>query len=134
MLNVNGKLGIVEVRQMFNGRLVGSLKMREEVCKTVLKLPFELISKVTANIWFISSPDDAWAFTFRGSDIKDQHLIVISEELLKQDEKQIVYTILHEIGHALLGHRNSMDFEQTESEIKYQEEEADLFAKKYLKD
>lgn len=116
---------------MFDGRLMGNLKMREAVCKTVLKLPFELINRVTSSVWFISSPEDAWAFTLRGSDVKNQHLVVISDELLEQDDKQIEYTILHEIGHVVLEHRNSIGFVQTESEISRQEFEADIFAKKY---
>lgn len=106
--------------------------MVKVVCETLLYLPNEIIKYVTRNVWFISSPEDAWAFTFRGSDIGKQHLIVISDELLKQNAYDMRYTILHEIGHVILGHKNSMGFEQTSSEIKLQEKEADRFAKKYL--
>jgi len=106
--------------------------MKEIVCKTVLLLPPELIINVCKNIWFISSPEDAWAFTFRGSEIKHRSLIFLSEELLQQPENQINYTILHEIGHVLHNHRNSIGYEQTKSEVKFQEKEADLFANRYL--
>ncbi len=124
---------IEEIRYRFNGRLMGNLFMRKMVCQSVLPLPSEIIEQVTKNVWFISSSDDAWAFTFRGSDIKDQHLIVLSDELLKQDEEQITFTILHEIGHVMLGHKNSMGSQQTQSEIRHQELEADQFAKQYIK-
>ncbi len=106
--------------------------MINSVCKAVLFLPVEIQKYVTRNIWFISSPDDAWAFTFRGSDIANRHLIVISDELLKQNEQQISYTILHEIGHVMLGHENSIGRVQTQTEIKRQEVAADAFAKKYF--
>jgi len=106
--------------------------MRKMVCETLLYLPSEIIKYVTGSVWFISSPEDAWAFTFRGSDIKNQHLIILSDELFNQKKNQIRYTILHEIGHVLLGHKNSIGFEQTQSEIKQQELEADQFANKYL--
>ena len=120
------------IRQAFGGRLIGNLSMRKWVCETVILLPSEIVEYVTKNIWFISSPEDAWAFTFRGSDVKNQHLIVLSDELFKQSEDDIRYTIIHEIGHVILNHKNSMGFMQTESEIKMQEREADNFARKYL--
>lgn len=52
------------------------------------------IEKVCKTVWFISSPEDAWAFTFRGTDVKKSHLIFISDRLLIQDENQIRDTIL----------------------------------------
>jgi Zn-dependent peptidase ImmA (M78 family) len=108
--------------------------MRKLVCKAILHLPPELIEQVTHRVWFISSQDDAWAFTFRGSDIRDAHLIFISDELLIADEAQITYTILHEIGHVVKAHRNSLGgYMQTESEIHQQEDEADLFAQEMLR-
>ena len=120
------------VRQAFSGRLVGSPIMKRIVCATVLLLPPEIIAYVTSKVWILSSPDDAWAMTFRGDEIKDRHLIFVSDELLNQQDEQIIYTILHEIGHVILRHRNSIGYEQTETEIKQQEIEADRFAKKYI--
>lgn len=122
-----------KVRRALDGRLVGNLYMREIVCRTLLALPDEIIKYVCARVWFMSSPEDAWAFTFRGSEIKNRSLIFISDELLRQEEDQIKYTILHEIGHVVLNHRNSIGFNQTETEIKQQEIDADRFANSYLK-
>jgi hypothetical protein len=126
------KWSITRVRRALGGKLIGSLFIREFICKTILLLPSETISFVCQKIWFISSPEDAWAFTFRGSELKDRSLIILSDELLRQDETQIRYTILHEIGHVVLKHRNSIGYEQTQTEINQQEDEADRFAKKYL--
>lgn len=123
---------IRQIKWAFSGRLVGSVVMKETVCQNVQSLPFEMIKYITTSIWFISSPEDAWAFAFRGSDIKDQYLIFLSDELFKQTQNQIRYTILHEIGHVILKHRNSMGYRQPETEIKQQETEADQFANKYL--
>ncbi len=124
---------IEKVRRAFSGRLMGNLYMRKIVCETLLSLPSEMIKTVSSNVWFISSPEDAWAFTFRGSDIQDQHLIILSDELFGQETSQIKFTILHEIGHVILGHKNSMGFEQTQTEIKIQEQEADRFVKRIVK-
>ena len=75
--------------------------------------------------------DDAWAFTFTGNDLKDKHLIFLSDELLNQHPGHIRYSIAHEIGHVILKHRNSTLVKQTKQEIKRQEEEADRFAKQF---
>jgi hypothetical protein len=125
------KWTVLSVRKRFEGRLVGSPYMKEMVCRACLLLPSEIIQEVTSRVWVISSPDDAWAMTFRGEELTNRHLIFLSEDLLRQDEAQIFYTILHEIGHVILEHRNSIGFEQTQTEITKQEEEADRFAKKY---
>lgn len=103
------------------------------VCGSLMVLPSETIKFVTNNIWFISEPDDAWALTFRGSDFQNQHLIFLSDELFEQRSDKVKHTILHELGHVLLGHKNSMGYRQTAAEIKKQESQADRFAKKYLK-
>lgn len=123
---------IKEVRIAFGGKLLGNVFMKTVVCETVLLLPSEIIDYVTRNVWFFSTSDEAWAYTFDGNDAKDKHFIFLSHELLSQDKTQIEYTTLHEIGHVILKHSNSIGRRQTQSEIKIQEREADLFAKKYL--
>ncbi len=108
------KWTVADVRAALGGKLIGKLFMREMVCKTLLLLPQNTLENVCATVWFISSPEDAWAFSFRGTEIKDRSLIILSDDLFLQDEKQIRYTILHEIGHIVLNHRNSIGYEQTE--------------------
>ncbi len=132
LLFADMKWTLASVRTALGGKLIGSVYMREMVCKTILFLPPNYVEQVCTTVWFISSPEDAWAFTFRGEDIKNRHLVFLSEELFRQDISQINYTILHEIGHVVLNHRNSIGVEQTQSEIDYQEEAADMFAKKFL--
>lgn len=125
---------IESIRKALGGKLIGHLYMREMVCKALLYLPDEMIEQVCLSVWFISSQDDSWAFTFRGSDIREAHLIFLSDVLLSQNEEQITYTILHEVGHVMLEHRNSIGgYSQTETEIRQQEVEADRFARKYLR-
>jgi hypothetical protein len=120
-----------KIYHAFRGKLIGSYQMKMHVCETLLKMPDKVINFITANCWFLGSMDDAWAFTFTGSDLKNHHLIFLSDELLMQDELQIHYSIAHEVGHVMLGHRNSTLVEQSKKEIKQQEKEADMFAKKY---
>lgn len=120
------------IYSMFDGKLVGNKRMKESVCKTLLKMPPPIIKKITNSCWFFASMDDAWAFTFTGNDLKNQHLIFLSDELLFENENQTEYTIAHEIGHVILGHRNSVLKRQGKDEIRKQEKEADYFAKKYI--
>ena len=116
----------------FDGKLVGNRQMKINVCEALAKMPDEIIDYITSNCWFFASMEDAWAFTFTGNDLKDQHLIFLSDELMFQEKTQINYTIAHEIGHVILKHRNSVLEKQPKEEIKKQEDEADSFAKKYL--
>ncbi len=116
----------------FDGKLVGNLRMKTFVCEVVLKLPQEMQAFVTKHCWFIGSFDDAWAFAFTGNDLKDQHLIFLSDALMHESDDQINYSIAHEIGHVVLKHRNSVLIKQTKDEVDKQEYEADMFAKKYF--
>jgi Zn-dependent protease with chaperone function len=128
------KNNLLVIKTAFSGRLIGKSIMKTKVSRAVSLLPDDLVDFVTKNVWFLASPDDAWGFTFRGSDIQNQYLIVLSDELFMQPNRQIMFTILHEIGHVVLGHRNSMRFKQSASEIRTQEISANAFAGKYLKD
>ena len=121
-----------EIYLAFDGKLIGSKQMKVNVCQVLMEMPDQIIDFVTKKCWFFSSMEDAWAFTFTGNDLKDQHLIFLSDELLFEDRDKIQYTIAHEIGHVILGHRNSVLVKQTKREINIQELEADKFAKEYL--
>ncbi len=116
----------------FDGKLVGNSHMKKNVCETLINMPEEVIKYITKKCWFFASMEDAWAFTFRGNDLLDQHIIFLSDELLEQDQNQIQYTIAHEIGHVILGHRNSVLKKQSKIEIKIQEKQADDFAERFL--
>lgn len=107
--------------------------MKQIVTKTLSVFPEGIIDFITQKVWFVSSFEDGWAFTLRGDELKkDEYLVFLSDELLGSDEKQIMWTIAHEIGHVVLGHRNSIGEIQTKPEIKKQEAEADRFASKYI--
>ncbi|MFS8159341.1 MAG: M48 family metalloprotease [Candidatus Roizmanbacteria bacterium] len=106
--------------------------MKTVVCEVLTKMPDKTIKYITRNCWFIASMEDAWAFTFTGNDLKDQHLIFLSDDLLSESDAQIQFSIAHEIGHVMLDHRNSTLERQTKQEIRKQEKEADEFARKYI--
>lgn len=126
------KSKIKVVFKEFDGKLIGKPLMKSYVCETILLLPLKYREYITKNCWFISSMSNAWAFAFTGNDLINKHLIFLSDELLHQDKKQIQYTIIHEIGHVILGHKNSVERIQTQSEIKIQEKEADAFALQFI--
>lgn len=125
------KNNINVIRKAFNGKLHGSEKMKRAVCRTLAKMPEDVIDHITSDCWFLGSTPDAWAFTFSGNDLVSKHLIFLSDDLLRASDDQIEYSIAHEIGHVILGHRNAVTAPQTNGEIKRQEREADEFAIKY---
>lgn len=121
-----------KIYRAFDGKLYGSRAMKNHVCRTLAKMPEEIINHITSDCWFLGSTPDAWAFTFSGNDIIGKHLIVLSDELLVQSEEQIAYTIAHEIGHVVLGHHNAIMAPQSKGEIVKQEREAHEFAVRYV--
>jgi len=120
------------IHKAFDGKLVGSKRMQNMACDVVAKMPNKIFKKITKTCWFISSLDDAWGFTLTGNDLKNQHLVFLSDELFRETPQQIRYTIAHEIGHVILGHRNSILKRQSKAEVREQEKEADAFTKQFL--
>src|SRR5579884_2960677 len=105
-----------DILHLFDGKLIGSPQLKKHVSEVVSFMPDDIVLYVTEHVWFMGSLEDAWAFTFTGNDLKNQHLIFLSDELFMQDEEQIHYTIAHEIGHVMLGHRNSVLVHQSKQE------------------
>jgi len=126
-------VNILEIERRFGHKLIGNSHMKKMVAKTLQFFPTEIILKVAKTTWFVSSFEDGWAFTLRGDELKKgEYLIFLTDELLREDEEQIEWTIAHEIGHTLLGHKNSIGKVQSKAEVKRQEKEADGFAKRYF--
>ena len=123
-----------KIKKRFAGKLVGNSRMQNLVGETLLALPKEIVDFVTKNVWFVSSFDDSWGFVLRGDELKKgKFLVFLGDELFDQEKYDQHYTIAHEIGHVMLGHRNSIMELQSKNEVDEQEKEAYLFALKYLK-
>ena len=121
-----------QIKQKLGGRLVGKYVMKKAVVEAIQKLPDDISDQVTKNVWFISSFDDAWGFVLTGNELQGKHLVFLSDELFVEAKEQIEYTVLHEIGHVILNHRNAILKPQTKAETDRQEMQADEFARKYL--
>jgi hypothetical protein len=122
-----------EIQKALGHKLIGTSFMKRVVCQTILLLPPDLINFVTKNVWFVGSFTDGWAFTLKAGELgKGEYLIFLSDELLEAGESDMRFTILHEIGHVVLGHRNSIGKVQGKSEVRLQEREADKFARKLI--
>lgn len=121
-----------EIAEKFGNKLVGKWLMKRSVVEALQKLPTEIVDYVTENVWFISSFDDAFGFVLTGEELQGKQLIFLSDELFSEPRAQIDYTIIHEIGHIMLKHRNAILKPQTRAEAEKQEYEADQFANRYL--
>ncbi len=126
------KKDLKEIEMSFKGRLIGKKMMKKKVCQVLMLMEEDIINFITSRCWFVSSMEDAYGFTLTGKDLENYHLIFLSDDLLEEPEYQIYYTIAHEIGHVMLGHKNSILKMQTKEEIKKQEKQADRFAKSYI--
>ncbi len=126
-------MNVSQIKNNFGYRLIGTTYMKKMVIKTLRIFPDEIINFVSKSCWFISSLEDGWAFVLRGKDIKKgEYVIFLSDELLRENPPQIHYTIAHEIGHVMLGHKNSIGKVQSKKEVKKQEKEAHNFVKRYF--
>ncbi len=123
---------IPQIKKSFGGKIVADDFAKNMIAQAIAKLPLDKIGYLTSNVWFFCSLPNTWAYAFHGNDLKDKHLIFLSNGLFNEPQNQIQYTILHEIGHILLNHKNSIGFKQTKKEIAIQEQQADQFAYKYL--
>lgn len=121
-----------ELEEKFGNKLVGKWLMKKSVLESLQQLPVDIVDYVTENVWFISSFEDAFGFVLTGEELQGKQLIFLSDELFSEPKEQIHYTIIHEIGHVMLKHRNAIIEPQTRAEAERQEFEADQFANKYL--
>jgi hypothetical protein len=121
-----------EIYRRFGGKLFGSRKMKNYVCRTLAKFPEDVIDHITDDCWFLGSTTDAWAYTFRGDEVAGKHLVILSDSLWDQPEADIIYTVAHEIGHVALGHKNAILEPQSKAQTAKQEKEARAFALKYI--
>ena len=121
-----------DVLLRFGGKVHVSASLKRYVVRLVAKLPEEIQAHITSDCWFLGSREDAWAYTFTGDELAGKHLIILSDELSRQSDADIEWTIMHEIGHVILRHRNSILVTQSRKEIARQEREADAFARRYL--
>lgn len=123
-----------DIERKFDGKLIGSKKMQRLVAETLLRLPINIQSFVTKNVWFVSSYEDSWGFVLKIDEIssKGKYVIFLGDELYEQDSGTQHYEIAHEIGHVMLGHRNAILKPQSKEEVDKQETEAHKFALKYL--
>jgi hypothetical protein len=112
-------------------KITGGKRAHYLVTQAVGLLPTDVLPKI-GRIRFISSFDNAWGYVLTSEDLRAEYLIVLSDDLFDQSQSQIIYTILHEIGHVVLGHKNSFGRRQTKGEIQKQELVADAFAMKYI--
>lgn len=123
---------VQEISRLFGGKIIGTRTMKSYICRTVAKFPPTIINKITKTCWFLGSTSDAWAYAFHISELTGKHIVILSDSLWEQPEHDIYYTIAHEIGHIILGHKNAILESQTKRETAQQEREARRFALEYI--
>lgn len=123
-----------QIKRAFGVKLHVSESLQQHVVNTLAIMPDDIVDHITSDCWFLGSVDDASAYTIRGDELGGKYLIILSDRLLDQSPADIQYTIVHEIGHVVLGHRNAILAPQSKREIARQERLAHKFAMKYVSD
>lgn len=120
------------IQKAFHGKLVGKAAMKHHVAEVLAEMSPDIISFVTKEVWFVTSFDDAWAFTFTGNDFENKYVIFLSDDLMHENVQQIRWTIAHEIGHVVLGHKNRFLEKFGREKTHEQERDADAFAEQFV--
>ena len=126
------KLDLSRILKDFGSRLIGDDRSKKIICETLLLFPRAVVDYITRNVWFITPFDDAWSFTLEADGLASKSLVFLSDDLLRQDDDQIRYSIAHEIAHIMLGHRNPYGVIIRKGSDKRSETDADEFARYYL--
>lgn len=126
------KGSIKNLQYRFGGRILAEESAKDLITEALLYLPSDILEFLIDRVWFFGSTTDAWAYTFDGNDLSDQYFIFLSEDLFRQARRQIFYTVLHEVGHIVLKHKNSINYRQSPEQIAQQEKQADDFVYQYL--
>jgi hypothetical protein len=101
--------------------------------RAISTAPKKVVDWTVTNILFVSSKEEAWAYTLNPEDWPHvKGLVFLCETLKSQSsEKQTLY-ILHEIAHVRLRHRSPILSNLSQEESERQEREADKLARSWL--
>ena len=108
-------------------------QLRYVVAKSLSKLPIEIIDKVTENCLFIMPKIEELGIYLPNDFIKDKQIFAFPEKLLEKEEHEIEHTILHEVAHYYLKHKNALIHNLSAEEYDRQEEEANKQVDKWLR-
>jgi hypothetical protein len=109
------------------------VRLREIVENVLTKVPMEIVDRLYDEALILTITTQDKGVYYPSTHLKDKHIILIAESQL--DAEDIEHTILHEVAHFHLNHKQPMfedDF--TEEDGDRQEEEAEQQVKKWLQE
>lgn len=109
------------------------VKLRYIVANILTKVPIEIVDGLHNEALILTVTTEDKGVCYHPTHIKDKYIILIAESQLDADD--IEHTILHEVAHYHLKHKQPM-FEEgfTEEDGNRQEDEAEEQVKKWLQE
>lgn len=114
--------------------LPGTKKLLDPHTLALSKVPKEIADRVLEECLFLMPNPGMGGFRVSKRLLQGKDVIVLSEKLLEEDQKYIVLTILHEVAHFYLNHKNRVLDGLSEEEDRKQEEAADRWARQWIED
>ncbi len=112
---------------------LGNEKLRFAVAKCLSKLPLEIIEQVTKNCLFVMPTIEKLGIYLTNDLINDKVIFAFPEKLLEKEKSEIEHTILHEVAHYYLNHKNPLIYTLSGEEYDSQEQEANKQVDEWLK-
>ena len=109
-------------------------QLRDPVALALSKVPKKIANRVLEECLFLMPSPGMMGFRISKKLLQGSNAIVLSEKLLEKDQKYIVLTILHEVGHFYLNHKNPVIDQLSEEEERKQEEAAVRWARQWIED
>jgi hypothetical protein len=112
---------------------LGNDDLRKEISHALSKIPMGIVDDLNENCYFLVESEVGKASCFPVGFFDNKAIIVISDVYFcSADDKALEYTILHEVAHHALKHKNPWQHGLSTEEYDKQEKEADEQVEKWL--
>ena len=120
-----------EVEYVLGGcEIDGSEQFRRLVGKAFKLLPSNIVDFCEENVYFLSLQKENRAAAIYPPSTKKAWIILVDSSEFEETDKEVISTILHEIGHTYLGHKGEERLLERKDK---EEDEVNKFTQKYLK-
>ena len=113
--------------------ITGNDSFKGLVCRAMINLEIDIVDEILDNCLIVMPQTEEGGCYFPKESIKTRDLILFPENILKVDEKEAIYTILHGLAHHRLKHKDPSVHYLDKVTIAQQEEEANTLVDKWLK-
>jgi hypothetical protein len=112
---------------------LGNDNLLNRICVALSKIPIDIVNDLYDHCYFLMSSEAAKALYFPPGFFDNKAIISFSDAYFKSaDKKDFEHTIIHEVAHHALKHKNPWEHDSSEEEFNKQEKEANEQVEKWL--